>query len=110
MVAVINNNLTTWLGRHSLTTTFGRMVSKQTTQAHDENINNHHHQPPDQCGPLNSPKGDRWLPRAHEAGQMLVAKWRYNQMECLSSSERLGVISMKDGRVQTHSEIALTAK
>lgn len=45
----------------------------------------------------NSPKGDRWLPSAREAGQMLLAKWKYSQMELLSSSERLGVISMKDG-------------
>ena len=62
--------------------------------------NNHHHQLPNQHGPLNSSEGDRWLPRVLEAHQRLwqtggAARW--NPVPPL----RLGVLSMQDdGLVQ----------
>lgn len=49
------------------------------------------------CGPPHSPKDDSWLPSVLEAHQMLLAKWRCSQMELVSSSERLGVLTVKDG-------------
>lgn len=84
--------------------------NKQTVLTHTKSIN-HHHPLPNQHGPLNSPKGDRWLPRGAWSPPKTVANWRCSQMEFCSSFEAGSAFNAGWWLgAKTHWEIALTAK
>lgn len=63
-----------------------------------------------QCGPLSFPNGDHWPSSASEACPMLLAKWRYSQVELFSSMKDWEHFQWRMAECKTHSEIALTAK